>query len=87
VHGHRCLACGKHERTLRKIGRVLAPDHVVPLRWRGSELRGSRGLISNVQPLCHGLGGCNNVKGCTIVDYRPRIQPGPSKPTLAVSAS
>jgi hypothetical protein len=68
--GHCCVRCGKSEKQLKRLGRVLSADHVVPLAWRGPELRGQRGLISNIQPLCFGLGGCNNTKHCTIADYR-----------------
>lgn len=70
LHGHRCIACGKHVRTLRKLGRKLVPDHVVALSDPSDKLKGMRGLISNIQPLCHGAGGCNNAKGAKHIDYR-----------------
>lgn len=63
-HDHRCLACGKNERTLRRRGLTLAADHVVPLA------RGGSNLISNIQPLCQGRRGCNNRKGAKYIDYR-----------------
>jgi hypothetical protein len=69
-YGHRCLACGRTEAELRRLGRKLVPDHVVPIAWKGKELRGHRGEINNIQPLCHGRGGCNNQKACTVQDYR-----------------
>jgi hypothetical protein len=65
-YGNRCLACGKTERQLKRIGRVLAADHVIPLAPPFS----GRNDASNIQPLCHGRGGCNNLKGAKHVDYR-----------------
>ena len=67
---NRCVGCLKTERELNSLGRVIAPDHVVSLSHSGSDLHGCRGFISNIQPLCHGLGGCNNIKGSKIIDYR-----------------
>jgi hypothetical protein len=61
----RCLCCGKTERQLKRLGRKLVPDHVLPLAKKG------RNDISNLQPLCHGLGGCNNRKHTKHIDYRP----------------
>jgi hypothetical protein len=72
-HGHRCLCCGKHERTLRKLGRTLTPDHVLPIA------KGGGNDISNIQPLCHGRGGCNNRKWTKHVDYRKRKRRSPHK--------
>ena len=64
-YGHRCLACGLGEVQLRCLRRKLVPDHVRPLA------RGGRNDISNLQPLCHGVGGCNNSKGArSCRDYR-----------------
>ncbi len=60
----RCLCCGKTDRQLKRLGRVLAPDHVKPLA------KGGRNDIANIQPLCHGRGGCNNRKAVKHVDYR-----------------
>ena len=63
-YGHRCLACGLGEVQLRCLRRKLVPDHVVPLAHSG------RNDVSNLQPLCHGTGGCNNRKGTGHTDYR-----------------
>jgi HNH endonuclease len=65
-YGNRCLCCGKHERTLLKIGRKLVPDHVRSLATGGLN------SISNIQPLCHGRAGCNNSKGAKNTDFRKR---------------
>lgn len=63
-HGHKCLGCGKSERHLKRLGRKLVPDHVLPLAKKGPN------EITNLQPLCHGRGGCNNYKGTKHIDYR-----------------
>ena len=59
-----CLCCGRTEETLNAAGLKLVPDHVVSLKQGGTS------DISNIQPLCHGIGGCNNVKGAKSIDYR-----------------
>lgn len=74
-YGHRCLCCGRTEQQLKRLGRALVPDHVVPLSWRGPQLKGQRGLILNIQPLCQASrkgskGGCNNRKHMKWIDYR-----------------
>lgn len=69
-YGNRCLGCGKTEKQLKRLGRVLSADHVIALLHKGPELRGHRNEISNIQPLCHGPHGCNNKKACTVADYR-----------------
>lgn len=63
-HGNKCLACGRSEQQLKRLGRLLVPDHVKPL------CKGGRNTIRNLQPLCHGTGGCNNAKARRHVDYR-----------------
>ncbi len=63
-YGHMCLRCGYSERELINCGLKLVPDHVRPL------VKGGRNTIENLQPLCHGQNGCNNVKGTRWVDYR-----------------
>jgi hypothetical protein len=68
-YGNKCLACGKTERQLKRLGRTLTPDHVLPLAKKG------RNDIRNIQPLCHtrkrGIsGGCNNHKYTNHIDYR-----------------
>jgi hypothetical protein len=65
-HGSRCLNCGRSERTLMRLGLKLVPDHVRALS------RGGTNGISNIQPLCHGKGGCNNHKGVRYIDFRKR---------------
>jgi 5-methylcytosine-specific restriction endonuclease McrA len=65
-YNNRCLCCGKYDEELKSLGRVLSPDHVVPLS------RGGDNTISNIQPLCFGKGGCNNRKSTKTIDYRQR---------------
>ena len=62
-----CLCCGKTEKQLLKFGRKLVPDHVKPLA------RGGSNKIENIQPLCHGRGGCNNLKHANEIDYRHSV--------------
>ena len=62
--GRECLACGISEEALIKLGRSLLPDHVRPLA------KGGNNDLANIQPLCHGTGGCNNRKATKWVDYR-----------------
>jgi hypothetical protein len=64
-HKHRCLACGKTEKQLARLGRKLVPDHIKQLCTGGSN------SIQNIQPLCHGRNGCNNIKAQRFIDYRP----------------
>ena len=61
--GNRCIGCWKTETQLTGLGRKLVPDHIVPLA------KGGMDDITNIQPLCHGIGGCNNIKGATYLDY------------------
>ncbi len=68
--GHICLCCRRTEAKLAALGLRLVRDHVVALQDPSSKLRGHRDEISNIQPLCHGKGGCNNKKGTKHVDYR-----------------
>ena len=60
----RCLGCGCSEPEIIALGRVLAADHVIPIA------KGGRSDIGNIQPLCHGKGGCNLKKGARYIDYR-----------------
>ena len=74
-YGNICLGCGLTEAELPALGRMLVPDHVIPLAPPHS---GSND-ISNIQPLCHSrkrgsTGGCNNRKGAKYIDYRPPIK-------------
>jgi len=59
-----CLACGKNEAELKLLGRKLVPDHIIPLA------KGGLNTITNLQPLCHGKGGCNLHKGTRVQDFR-----------------
>jgi 5-methylcytosine-specific restriction endonuclease McrA len=61
---NRCLNCGLDEAQLAVLHRTLSPDHVRPLAKEGTN------DLSNIQPLCHGKGGCNNRKHTKWVDYR-----------------
>jgi Fe-S cluster biogenesis protein NfuA len=62
--GNACLCCGKSESSLQSLGRQLVPDHIVPIALGGLN------IVSNLQPLCHGKGGCNNLKGIKTFDFR-----------------
>jgi hypothetical protein len=61
---NRCLNCGLDEAQLAVLNRTLSPDHVRPLAKEGTN------DLSNIQPLCHGKGGCNNRKHTKWIDYR-----------------
>jgi hypothetical protein len=54
--GNCCLCCHRSAQELSSLGLMLVPDHVLPLSKGGSN------DISNIQPLCHGLEGCNGKK-------------------------
>ena len=62
-YGYYCVGCWKTERELQALGRKLVPDHIVALD------RGGLNIVENLQPLCHGKGGCNNRKGNKYVDF------------------
>ena len=62
--GSKCLCCHRTEEELLSTGLKLVPDHVVAL------VNGGSNDISNIQPLCHGRGGCNNRKSTKTEDYR-----------------
>jgi hypothetical protein len=61
--GHRCVGCWKTEKEINVLGRKLVPDHIIPV------VKGGLNDITNIQPLCHGRGGCNNKKGKKYIDY------------------
>jgi len=61
--GRRCVGCWKTEAELKLVGRTLTPDHIIPISQHGMD------IIENIQPLCHGTGGCNNHKGAKYLDY------------------
>jgi hypothetical protein len=63
-YGNKCLCCLRPERLLNALGIQIVPDHVVALA------KGGTNDIGNIQPLCHGKGGCNNRKGVKHEDYR-----------------
>jgi 5-methylcytosine-specific restriction endonuclease McrA len=65
--GDVCLCCGLSRLELVALNRVLVSDHVIPIAHGGSN------DISNIQPLCHGRGGCNNHKGVKHTDYRGSV--------------
>jgi len=75
----RCLCCNRGEAELLALGLVLAADHVRSLTDGGSS------YISNIQPLCHGIGGCNNHKGKKSIDYRNKKSPDQEQATMACS--
>jgi hypothetical protein len=62
-YGFRCVGCWKTESELTALGRKLVPDHIVPV------VKGGLNHITNIQPLCHGTGGCNNRKGKKYRDF------------------
>jgi DNA-directed RNA polymerase subunit RPC12/RpoP len=53
--GHRCAICGRP----RGLWHTLAQDHWIPLTH--PDCPGT--VATNILPLCHGEGGCNNSKG------------------------
>lgn len=61
---NRCLRCGLTEEKLKALGRTLACDHIISIK------NGGTSNIDNLQPLCHGRGGCNNRKHSKNTDYR-----------------
>jgi hypothetical protein len=66
--GSKCLCCKRTEVELQTLSLKLVPDHIVPIAKGGSS------DISNIQPLCHGKGGCNNRKETKTVDYRGKLK-------------
>ncbi|MFQ3534315.1 MAG: hypothetical protein SNJ58_00420 [Aggregatilineales bacterium] len=53
--GYQCAVCGRP----RGLWHTLAQDHWIPL----SDSRCPGTVPTNILPLCHGEGGCNNSKG------------------------
>jgi hypothetical protein len=62
-YGYRCVGCWETEEELKTIDRTLSPDHIIALTMGGLD------HITNIQPLCHGKGGCNNSKGAKYIDF------------------
>ena len=62
-YGNICVCCHTPESLLR-TGLILVPDHIRPLA------KGGTNTLDNLQPLCHGKGGCNIRKGVQWIDYR-----------------
>lgn len=56
-----CLWCRRREPEI-----VLSPDHIVAVTRQGAT-----NYITNIQPLCAGIGGCNYRKGNRNFDFRP----------------
>ena len=61
--GFRCVGCWKTGVELKALGRKLVPDHIIPIS------KGGLNIIENLQPLCHGKGGCNNKKHDKYQDF------------------
>lgn len=64
--GHKCAVCG-YECSNPHDDRVLAQDHWIPMEYKGADNPGT--VPTNIIPLCHGKGGCNNLKH----DFLPDI--------------
>jgi hypothetical protein len=62
--GEICLGCRRTERELSVLDLKIVRDHVVAVA------KGGTNNINNIQPLCHGKGGCNNRKGASDTDFR-----------------
>jgi hypothetical protein len=60
---YRCVCCWTPESQLNTLGRKLVPDHIIPIAKNGLN------IIENLQPLCHGVDGCNNKKYLKTIDY------------------
>jgi hypothetical protein len=57
---HSCAVCGRDlDDTYGEVDYVLAMDHWIPLT--SPNCPGT--VVTNIVPLCHGKGGCNNSKG------------------------
>jgi hypothetical protein len=68
---HKCAVCGRP----RGLWHTLAADHWVPLT--SPECPGT--VPTNIIPLCHGEGGCNNSKGKKMPDAWLKQKLGPKQ--------
>jgi len=60
-----CAVCGRQMNDL--FGEFYpAADHWIPLSYKGKDNPGT--TATNIIPLCHGVGGCNNKKNSTMPD-------------------
>ena len=60
-----CAACGRQMNDM--FGEFTASiDHWIPLSYKGDDNPGT--VATNILPLCHGVNGCNNSKGCKLPD-------------------
>jgi hypothetical protein len=57
-----CAVCGRPQ----GLWHTLAADHWIPVSYQGDDNPGT--VPTNIVPLCHGDGGCNNKKGSTLPD-------------------
>ena len=62
-----CVKCERTEAQLKQLGLLLVPDHIRALSKGGSN------FISNIQPLCHGRGGCNNSKAAKYENFKRKV--------------
>jgi hypothetical protein len=54
--GNCCAICGCSEAE----NIIIVPDHWIPISYKGEDNPGT--VATNIIPLCHGIGGCNNKK-------------------------
>lgn len=71
-----CAVCGRQLNDM--FGEfTAAADHWVPLSYKGDDNPGT--AATNIVPLCHGVGGCNNSKGAKMPDAWLKQQFGTRK--------
>lgn len=64
--GYKCAVCG-YDCSSPQDDRVFAQDHWIPMEYKGADNPGT--VPANIVPLCHGTGGCNNLKH----DFMPDV--------------